>query len=301
MALLLVLLYTRISDLSITAHGVGSVSEAGLSVVSQAVLIAVTLIVFLERTSRGASRGFADHYGPWVAMGLYLAVVAASSVWAIDEPAAAGAASSLLKNLLVVYLDHRDDRGRASAACRDLGAPGLGRCDVDADGGAEVDTYVREHAPRLRSGADPGDHRRRDKRRACSRPDRRPELLRVDPRGAGAARAAAGARRAAADAPSCGGGDRGGPSGGYLVDVLARGACHGRRLDARRRGDWTGSRQRCCGRPGVPRRDHTVHPDLLLGSDRIDRPWRCVDRGSRGLAGDCDRDVRRSSVARDRR
>lgn len=104
MALLLVLLYTRISDLSITAHGVGSVSEAGLSVVSQAVLIAVTLIVFLQRTSRGASRGFADHYGPWVAMGLYLAVVAASSVWAIDEPAAAGAASSLLKNLLVVYL-----------------------------------------------------------------------------------------------------------------------------------------------------------------------------------------------------
>jgi O-antigen ligase len=100
--LLLFLLYTRLSDIGI-GSGASSIDPNGLSSVAQAVLIGLTALIFASRTFAGRSRSLATQAGPWMAMGLYLAVLYASSIWAPDQSAATGQASSLLKNLLIVY------------------------------------------------------------------------------------------------------------------------------------------------------------------------------------------------------
>jgi O-antigen ligase len=101
---LLFILYTRLSDLGIDTHGVSPVDPKGLSSISQICLLALTALVFVRRTREGGARSLGSQSGTWMAIGLYLSVLYASSVWAPDEGLAAGQAASLLKNLLIVYV-----------------------------------------------------------------------------------------------------------------------------------------------------------------------------------------------------
>ena len=102
--LILFLLLTRLTDLGISAHGVSDVNPAGLSQVSQVCLVALAAIAVAQRI-RGTRAG--DGLlgtRPWLAMGIYLAVVLASSIWAAAGQVAATQAVSLLKNLVIAYV-----------------------------------------------------------------------------------------------------------------------------------------------------------------------------------------------------
>jgi O-antigen ligase len=103
-AVLLFILYTRLSDLGIGTHGVSAIDPKGLSSISQATLLALTALIFVRRTRGSGARSLGSLPAPWMVIGLYLAVLYASSVWAPDEGLAAGQATSLLKNLFIVYV-----------------------------------------------------------------------------------------------------------------------------------------------------------------------------------------------------
>jgi putative inorganic carbon (HCO3(-)) transporter len=102
--LILFLLLTRLSDLGISAHGVSDVNPAGLSQVSQVCLAALAALAVARRIRAArAGHGFVSTR-PWLAMGIYLAVVLASSIWAAAGPLATGQAVSLIKNLVIAYV-----------------------------------------------------------------------------------------------------------------------------------------------------------------------------------------------------
>ncbi|HZQ57310.1 MAG TPA: O-antigen ligase family protein [Acidimicrobiales bacterium] len=102
-ALLLFILYTRLSDLGVHHRSVSAVGTAGLSSVAQVVLLVMTVLVFAGRSYQGGSRSGTART-VWTATALYFAVVLGSSVWAVNEKAAATQGISLLKNLVIAYL-----------------------------------------------------------------------------------------------------------------------------------------------------------------------------------------------------
>jgi putative inorganic carbon (hco3(-)) transporter len=102
--LILFLLLTRLSDLGISAHGVSAVSPAGLSQVSQICLVALAAVAAARRIRGAQSDAGLLSDRPWLAMGIYVAVVLASSIWAAAGQVAASQAVSLLKNLVIAYV-----------------------------------------------------------------------------------------------------------------------------------------------------------------------------------------------------
>jgi O-antigen ligase len=93
---LLVLLYSRIAETPVANGAVRTAAEIAV--------IGVALIVFGIRTLQGGSRNLAALTGFWAAALLYLAVLYASSIWAVDASLAIHQANTLVKDLLVVYL-----------------------------------------------------------------------------------------------------------------------------------------------------------------------------------------------------
>ena len=102
-AVLVFVLYTRISDLGLHGHHLSPVSPSGLSSVAQLVLLTMTLIVFVRQTLRGGARTGVDRR-VWLASAVYLAIVLASSIWAADQHVASTEGLSLAKNLVIAYL-----------------------------------------------------------------------------------------------------------------------------------------------------------------------------------------------------
>ena len=101
---LVVLLVSRVSDLGLTGAHVSAVSAAGLSPVSQAVLIALAALALARRVRAVGGWRLAADAAPWLALAVYLAALLASSVWAVSGPLARGQALSLVKNLVIVYV-----------------------------------------------------------------------------------------------------------------------------------------------------------------------------------------------------
>jgi O-antigen ligase len=93
---LLFVLYTRVSDVGITYHGLPSIA--------QPLVLLLAGAMFIRRTAMGGARSIPSLAGVWSAMALYLAVLLASAVWAQDADAAVQEAIDLLKNLLIVYV-----------------------------------------------------------------------------------------------------------------------------------------------------------------------------------------------------
>jgi O-antigen ligase len=94
--LLLFILYTRISDVGISYHGLPSIA--------QPLVLLLAGALFVRRTAMGGARGLASLTGVWSAAALYLAVLFASAVWAPNGNAAVQDGINLLKNLLIVYV-----------------------------------------------------------------------------------------------------------------------------------------------------------------------------------------------------
>lgn len=95
-AVMLFLLYTRISDVGIGQHGLPSIAQPYVFVLAA--------LTFYRRTREGASRSLSAHAGLWSAVALYAAVLFLSSIWAVDAPAAIKQATDLLKNMLIAYI-----------------------------------------------------------------------------------------------------------------------------------------------------------------------------------------------------
>ncbi len=95
-AVMLFLLYTRISDVGIDQHGLPSIAQPYVFVLAA--------LTFYRRTREGASRSLSAHAGLWSAVALYAAVLFLSSIWAVDAPAAIKAGTELLKNMLIAYI-----------------------------------------------------------------------------------------------------------------------------------------------------------------------------------------------------
>jgi O-antigen ligase len=93
---LLFVLYTRLSDVGITYHGLPSIA--------QPLVLLLVGAMFIRRTAKGWARSFPSLIGVWSAMALYLAVLLASAVWAQNADLALHEAINLLKNLLIVYV-----------------------------------------------------------------------------------------------------------------------------------------------------------------------------------------------------
>src|SRR5215831_13353561 len=93
---LLFVLYTRVSDVGITYHGLPSIA--------QPLVLLLAGAMFIRRTAMGGARSIPSLAGVWSAMALYLAVLLASAVWAQNADAALQEAINLLKNLLIVYV-----------------------------------------------------------------------------------------------------------------------------------------------------------------------------------------------------
>jgi hypothetical protein len=77
---MLFVLYTRLSDLGITYHGLPSIAQPLVLILAGA--------IFLRRTVNGGTRSLGSLIGVWSVMCLYLAVLFASAVWAPDSGAA---------------------------------------------------------------------------------------------------------------------------------------------------------------------------------------------------------------------
>jgi PST family polysaccharide transporter len=95
-AVMLFLLYTRISDVGIGQHGLPSIAQPYVFVLAA--------LTFYRRTREGASRSLSAQAGLWCAVALYAAVLFLSSIWAVDASAAIRQATELLKNLLIAYI-----------------------------------------------------------------------------------------------------------------------------------------------------------------------------------------------------
>jgi O-antigen ligase len=94
-ALLLALLFARISDVGVAFHGWPSIAQP------LTVLIAVAIL--LSRV-RARSHAVLRCVSFWSAAAMYLAVVLGSAIWAHDSHAALHQATDLAKNLLIVYV-----------------------------------------------------------------------------------------------------------------------------------------------------------------------------------------------------
>jgi hypothetical protein len=94
--IVLAVLYSRVAETS----RAGTVLHAG----AEAAVLTLAVTVFAVRSYHGGSRGLTRLTGFWVAAVLYLAVLYASSIWAVDGGEAIRQANTLVINLLVVYL-----------------------------------------------------------------------------------------------------------------------------------------------------------------------------------------------------
>lgn len=94
--ILLFVLYTRLSDVGISQHGLPSVA--------QPLVLFLAAMTFYRRCREGGSRSLAAQAALWGAMVLYMATTLASVIWAVDTTVAFAQASDLAKNLLIVYI-----------------------------------------------------------------------------------------------------------------------------------------------------------------------------------------------------
>jgi O-antigen ligase len=94
-AVLLVVLYIDLSDIGIRYHGWPSIAQPLV------LLFAAAAFVWRTRTGRARSALCPEF---WILAAIYLAVVLASSIWALDGDAASHQAANLAKDLLIVYV-----------------------------------------------------------------------------------------------------------------------------------------------------------------------------------------------------
>jgi putative inorganic carbon (HCO3(-)) transporter len=93
---MLVLLYSRFAE----TPAAGRALHAGAEIA----VLGLAATVFGLRTIHGGSRGLTSLSSFWSAAVIYLAVLYASSIWAVDSDAAIAQANTLTANLLVVYV-----------------------------------------------------------------------------------------------------------------------------------------------------------------------------------------------------
>ncbi len=94
--LLLFVSYTRLSDVGIAQYGLPSIT--------QPLVLALAAATLVRRTCVGGSWGLHAHRRLWAALGLYVAVLWASAVWASNPASSVAAATELLKDLLIIYV-----------------------------------------------------------------------------------------------------------------------------------------------------------------------------------------------------
>jgi putative inorganic carbon (hco3(-)) transporter len=92
----LIVMYSRLAETSAARGDVLAVAEIGV--------VGLALIIFGIRTFEGGARSMTGTVGFWSAAVLYLAVLYASSIWAVDAGAAIAQADTLAKDLIVVYI-----------------------------------------------------------------------------------------------------------------------------------------------------------------------------------------------------
>lgn len=94
--LMVFVLYTRVSDVGIEFHNFPSIA--------QPLVVALALVTFIRRSGAKKQSDLDLHRGVWAAIGLYLALLYVSIIWAIDGDVALYTANELLKNLLIIYI-----------------------------------------------------------------------------------------------------------------------------------------------------------------------------------------------------
>ena len=94
--LVLAILYSRIAETPRAGRLVHGAAEA--------VVLGLAAVVFVVRSRQGGSRGLMALASFWALTVLYLAVLYASSVWAVDGGAAVAQADTLAIDVVVVYL-----------------------------------------------------------------------------------------------------------------------------------------------------------------------------------------------------